>query len=127
MDVFIFNAKTNQNRLVFAPGVPYGFEDPDACPFFKACGWGDFAEAGTDPVITITAEELDIDPCIMWADDNAEAGRVKGKFVMPERAAAHRGTTLEEAQAWKWDGVEDPRNPGQPFIPQVIALEDQNG
>lgn len=127
MDVFIFNAKTNQNKLVLAPGVPYGFEDPDACPFFKACGWGDYAPEGTEPVIVITTAEIDIDPCIMWSDDDPATGRVKGKFVMPERAAAHRGTTVEEAQAWKWDGVEDPRKPGQPFVPQILAVETKNG
>lgn len=103
MDVFIFTAVTRQNRLVLAPDVPYGFEDPDFCPYAKTMGWGDYAPSGTDPVIVVTKEEIDVHPCVIFAEDHA-SGRKKHQFVMPDRAAAHLGISLEEAESHVWDG-----------------------
>lgn len=97
MDVFIFNQRIKHGRLDFHPSVVYGFEDPDAVPYFSACGWGDASDA--EPNVVITFDELDVDPCTIWAD-----GANKHKFVMPERAAAARGISLEDAQAYIWNG-----------------------
>jgi hypothetical protein len=99
MDVIMFNQRVKHGRLDLHPGVAYGFEDPDAAPYFKACGWADDHDG--DAAVTIGIDELDIDPCTIWGD-----GSNKGKFVMPDRAAVARGTSLEEAQAYVWDGRE---------------------
>lgn len=103
MDVIVFNQPSGvrHGRFHFIEGVPYGFEDPDAAPYFKACGWADDAPAGTAPKQTITIGELDIDPCTVWGD-----GLNKGKFVMPDRAATALGMSLEDASAYVWNGEE---------------------
>lgn len=99
MDVILFNQRVKHGTLDFHPGPLYGFEDPDAAPYFKACGWADDAKG--EPAVVITMDELDIDPCTIWGH-----GPDARKFVMPDRAAAARGTTLEVAQAFVWDGQE---------------------
>jgi hypothetical protein len=99
MDAFIFNQRVKHGRLDFHPTVVYGFEDPDAAPYFAACGWGETTDA--DVAVPIGIDELDIDPCTVWGN-----GENRGKFVMPERAAEARGISLEEAQAYAWDGSE---------------------
>lgn len=96
-----FNRRFKHGRLDFHPGVPYGFEDPDAAPYFEALGVAEADEAA--PAVVIGIDEIDIDPCTIWASGQPNAR----KFVMPDRAAAFRGTTLEEAQAFVWDGIED--------------------
>lgn len=97
MDVIVFNQRVKHGRLDFHPTIAYGFDDPDAAPYFTACGW---ASASTDdPVVIISIEELDIDPCTIFGD-----GANKGKFVMPERAAAALNISAEEAEAYVWDG-----------------------
>ena len=73
--------RVRQNKTEFHPKVNYGFEDPDAADFFIALGWADTVDA--EPDVTITADELDIDPETVWA-----YGPEKGNPVMPERAAA---------------------------------------
>lgn len=98
---FVFNQRVKQGRLDFHPGVAYGFEDPDAVPFFTACGWG--ADEAGDPAVTITLGELDIDPLTVW--NNQGAAR-HGRYVMPDRAAEYRGITIEEAEAFVWAGQE---------------------
>lgn len=103
MDVIKFNQRIKHGTLDFHPSIAYGFDDPDAAPYFKACGWAD--DTDDVPVVTITSGEVDIDPCTIWGD-----GPDKGKFVMPDRAADARGTTLEDAQAFVWDGQEVLRN-----------------
>jgi hypothetical protein len=99
VDVVKFNQRVKHGVLDFHPTIAYGFKDPDAAPYFKACGWAEDTE--DEPVVVLTIDELDVDPCTIWGD-----GEHKGKFVMPDRAAAARGTTLEEAQAYVWDGQE---------------------
>ncbi len=101
MDVIKFTSPggVKHGRFHFLPGPAYGFQDPDAAPYFKACGWAE--DSTEEPAVVITVEEIDIDPCTIWGD-----GSDKGRFVMPDRAAAARGTTLEEAQAYVWDGQE---------------------
>lgn len=99
MDAIVFNQRVKHGRLDFHPTIAYGFEDPDAAPYFKACGW---AEDSSDaPLVTISIEEIDIDPCTIWAD-----GPNKWRFVIPERAAEARGISLEQAQNYIWDGQE---------------------
>jgi hypothetical protein len=99
VDVIKFNQRVKHGTLDFHPGPRYGFEDPDAAPYFKTCGWAE--DATGDPDVVITMGELDIDPCTIYGD-----GPNKGKFVMPDRAAAVRGTSVEEARAYVWDGQE---------------------
>lgn len=72
---FIFSNVTKQGKVQLAPGVPYGFEDPDAIPYFSAMGWGE--ESDKDPVVTITLGEFDIDPETVFAD-----GPNKGQLVI---------------------------------------------
>ena len=56
----VFSELVKHGTFQFAPGVAYGFEDPDAEPYFVACGW---ASVTTDPaVVTVTLGEIDIDP-----------------------------------------------------------------
>lgn len=76
-----FGGLTKHGRLAFNAGVTYGFEDPDAVPYFVAMGWATETDDPADVVIGIG--ELDIDPLTTFAD-----GPNKGQFVMPERAAA---------------------------------------
>lgn len=97
MDVIVFNQRVKHGRLDFHPTIAYGFEDADAAPYFTACGW---ASVSTDePVVTISIEELDIDPCTIFGD-----GANKGKFVMPSRAAAALKIGDDEAAAYVWNG-----------------------
>lgn len=95
----MFNQRVKHGTCDFHPGVVYAFEDPDAAPYFLACGWAE--EVDAEPAVTFSLGELDIDPCTIFGD-----GPNKWKFVMPDRAAAARGTSIEDAQAYVWDGVE---------------------
>lgn len=57
---FIFNSVTKHGIHVFVPNAPLGFEDPDAVPYFKACGWGE--ESDLEPVHVYVEGEVSIDP-----------------------------------------------------------------
>ena len=107
MDLIIFSEQVGQSGRTFMPGAVYAFEDPDAAPYFKACGWAKDAPAKAVADVVVTMTEIDIDPCTIWG--GGSLGQ-KGTFVMPDRAAAARGTSLEAAQAYVWDGSEDIRN-----------------
>lgn len=100
--IAVFNQRVKHGTADLHPNVVYGFEDPDAVPYFIACGWA--AESTDEPQVVISLGEIDVDPCTIWA-----GGENKHKFVMPERAAEARGITVEEAQAFVWAG-EDLRN-----------------
>lgn len=92
MDVIKFNQKVLHGRLCFFLKLSYGFEDPDAAPFFKAAG---LAEDSTDePDQIITIEELDIDPLTRHGQ-----GPLKGEYVLPERAEAHLAAVAEQENA----------------------------
>lgn len=83
MDHLKFHGETKQDRMTFYPKLVYAFEDPDAKAYFLAMGW---AEETADPAdVTVTLDEINIDPETVWAD-----GPLKGTPVMPERAAAAR-------------------------------------
>lgn len=100
MTTVVFSQRYRHGRTEFRPGEVYGFEDPDAPPFFIATG---FAKASTKPAeVTIPLAELDVDPCTVWGQGSSGPPR---KFVMPERAAEALGISLEEAQAFTWSGV----------------------
>lgn len=64
MDVIVFNQRVKHGRCDFHPLVKYGFEDPDAAPYFKACGWADDSIDPADVVISI--DEIDIDPATVF-------------------------------------------------------------
>lgn len=93
MDSFIFSQRIKVGKLDLHPGVIYGFEDPDAVPYFEACGWGD--RSSDDPALALGIDEIDIDPVTIFG-----TGPDRGKYVMPDRAAAALGITTEEAQAF---------------------------
>ena len=97
-DAVEFNQPVKHGGFHFLPGVVYGFEDPDAAPYFKACGWAD--DSNGDAVVIITKEELDVDPLTIWGD-----GDNKGKFVMPERAAEALGKDVEWAKSYVATGI----------------------
>ncbi len=77
MDAFIFNQRVKHGRLDFHPTVVYGFEAPDAAPYFAALGFGEVSNGS--PAVIISAEELDIDPETVLASSNY--GERRGKRV----------------------------------------------
>ena len=97
----VFNRRYKHDRLDFLPTVPLAFEDPDAAPFFLALGVAE--ESELEPVVTYGIGEIDIHPLTVWNNLGDPRHR---HYVMPERAAAHRGITVEEAQAFVWSGEE---------------------
>ena len=70
-----FKGVTKHGRFTFMPGIVYGFEDPDAVPYFVAAGWAD--PSNEDPAMIVTLEEIDIDPETVFA-----GGTNRGKKVM---------------------------------------------
>jgi hypothetical protein len=99
VDVIKFNQRIKHGKLDFHPTVKYGFEDPDAAPYFKACGWADDATGDADVVVTIG--ELDIDPLTIWGD-----GPDKGKFVQPEKVAEHLNADPDKVAAFTPSSLE---------------------
>ncbi len=98
----VFNQRFKHGRLDFHPGVPYLFEDADARAYFVALGVA-AEDEDVDPTVTITEGELDIHPLIVW---NHVGSPLHAHYVMPARAAEHRGITLAEAEAYVWTGEE---------------------
>lgn len=74
MNTIVFNQRVKHGRLDFHPGVAYGFEDVDAAPFFKACGWA--SDSADTPAVIISQDELDIDPETTFADGPKRGRRV---------------------------------------------------
>ena len=69
-----FGGMVKHGRLAFTPGPVYGFEDPDAVPYFEAMGW---ATATDDPAdFEIPLGELDIDPETVFGDGPRKGQRV---------------------------------------------------
>jgi hypothetical protein len=89
VDLITFNQRVKHGRLDFHPKLVYGFEDPDAAPYFKRCGWAIDVPDDQEPDVVVTMDELDIDPLTVFGHDHDELGRKRGQFVMPERASAH--------------------------------------
>lgn len=96
-----FNRRFKHGRADFHPGVAYGFEDPDAAPYFLARGVAE--EDAGEPAVIFTLGEIDIHPLTVW---NCPGDPRHAHYVMPQRAADHRGITLAEAQAFVWAGQE---------------------
>lgn len=73
----VFNQAVKQSGIEFIPNkVVYGFEDPDAGPYFIAAGW---AEASNDePDLVIGINRLDIDPDAVWATGPNRGQKVLG-------------------------------------------------
>lgn len=69
------------DRVAFHPGVPYGFEDQDAEPYFKAA----FGAEDTDdePSVIFTQDEVSIDPDTIFG-----GGPNKGEKVLVSEAPA---------------------------------------
>lgn len=74
MDVIVFNQRVKHGVLDFHPGVVYGFEDPEAAPYFKAMGWAN--DGASEPALIIGIDELDIDPETIFADGPHKGRRV---------------------------------------------------
>lgn len=77
-----FNQRVKHGRLDLHPGPVYDFEDPDAGPYFIACGWAADASGSAAESITIGLAEIDIDPMTVSAET--------GKFVLAKYAEAHQ-------------------------------------
>lgn len=70
----VFNQRVKHGRLDLHPGVLYGFEDPDASPYFVAAGWAE--ETADDPVVLISEGEVEIDPDTTFADGEKRGQKV---------------------------------------------------
>jgi hypothetical protein len=88
MDLISFKERVKHGRLDLHPKLIYGFEDPDAGPYFKACGWAIDVPDDKEPDVVVTMGELDIDPLTVWGTDSPDGAKRRGQFVMPDRAAA---------------------------------------
>lgn len=71
-----FGKLTKHGKFEFMPGVAYGFEDPDAEPYFLALEWA--KTTSDEPVRVYSIGEVDIDPLTIRASN--------GKHVLPDRA-----------------------------------------
>lgn len=71
----IFREVVRHGTHQFAPGIAYGFEDPDAVPYFTAMGWADRSDQ--EPVITLSLGEVDIDPATVYG-----SGPRRGQLVL---------------------------------------------
>lgn len=70
----IFNQPVRHGDVQFLPGVPVGFEDPDAVPYFTGTGW---AEASAEtPVHIYPKSVIDIDPATIFAHGPKKGQRV---------------------------------------------------
>jgi hypothetical protein len=97
---FIFNGLTKHGVHAFMPGIVLGFEDVDAVPYFKACGWGEQGDDNDPAAVHVyTIGEVDIDPLTVH--------RATGLLVSD---IVHNGGTPEAAVA---AGVQPHSNPGE--------------
>jgi len=101
--VFKFNAVAKHGRHTFVPNTPLGFEDPDAVPYFTACGWGE--ETDEEPVYVYSQGEVDVDPATI----HVQSGLLV-KDIIPH------GT----ADAAKEAGVKPRANPGEVSVDSVL-------
>ena len=81
----LFNRRFKHGKADFHPGVLYGFEDPDAAPYFIAVGVAS-ADAG-EPAVIFAQGEVDIDPLTTFG-----FGENKGAPVLPALAAQAEGS-----------------------------------
>ncbi len=81
MDRIKFKEPVRHGTYNFYPKLTYGFEDPDAAPYFKACGWAEDLSDDVEPDVIVTLGEVDVDPLTIWGN-----GEFRGRFVMPDRA-----------------------------------------
>ena len=54
-----FSERVLHDRIELLPGLSLAFEDPDAEPYFIACGWG--SPTDEEPVRTYSQEEVSVD------------------------------------------------------------------
>lgn len=74
-----FNEVTRHGRQVMMPGIVYGFEDPDAEPYFiKAFG---ARKSTRKPTHIFTQEEVSVDPDTVFGDGPNKGERVMGGKV----------------------------------------------
>lgn len=71
-----FHSPTLHGTTRFVPGVPLGFEDPDADEYFERAGFA--VPTDEDPVITYGVGEVDIDPQTVFG-----SGAFVGELVLP--------------------------------------------
>ena len=69
-----FNQMVKHARFAFTPGPVYGFEDPDAVPYFVALGWAEETEDDAD--FAIPGADFDIDPETIFGDGPRKGQRV---------------------------------------------------
>lgn len=75
----LFNQRVKHGALDFHP-VAYEFENPDHAEYFKAAGWA--ADTDLEPVMTIGADEIHIDP-----ETTFGSGERKGEKVLADTPA----------------------------------------
>lgn len=89
MQAVKFKGKWKQGRLTFVGketgdgtvvGPVYGFEDPDAAPFFLATGFA--VATDEEPDIVVTKDELDLDPATTWAPGTPASIGIAGQKVL---------------------------------------------
>lgn len=74
----VFNQVVSHSGVSFIPNkVVYGFEDPDAAPYFVAAGWAE--DSPEDPDITVPSGVIEIDPETVFA-----TGPNRGQKVLSE-------------------------------------------
>ncbi|MBA2720089.1 MAG: hypothetical protein H0U52_12765 [Chloroflexi bacterium] len=55
-----FREPVKHGRVLLPMNTPVAFEDPDAAPYFLNAGWA--SETAEEPVLTYSAEEIEVDP-----------------------------------------------------------------
>jgi hypothetical protein len=83
---FKFYNFTKHGKLGFPPNTPLDFEDPDAIPYFKACGWGE--ESNESPAHTYSKGEIDIDPETVHRDTGFLVSDIINNGGTPQDAIA---------------------------------------
>ncbi len=71
----VFNQPVKHGAQQFLPGVPVGFEDPDAEAYFVNAGWA--SVSADEPVFIYDAEAVAIDTQAVFGD-----GPSKGQLVL---------------------------------------------
>jgi len=67
-----FSSVTLHGKERFLPDIPLAFEDPDAEPYFIACGWAE--KTTEEPKYTYSQDEVSVDLDTIHSDSRAPVG-----------------------------------------------------
>lgn len=73
----LFNQPVKHGAVQLLPGVPLGFADPDAEPYFIKAGWA--SSTVDSPAFVYDAEVVSVDPETVFADGANKGRRVLGE------------------------------------------------